>query len=513
MLPGAPTSYWMESTPTTSYPSLTEDIEVDVAVLGAGIAGISTAWEVAATGRSVALLEAGRIASGVTGHTTAKLSSLHTLAYSRISRTAGAEAARLYAESQQSAVERAATIAGQLGVDCDLERLPGFAYAATEAAVSRVRAEADAARAAGLDASYVTDTGLPFAVAGAVRVEHQAQFHPRKYLLGLAADLVARGGRIFEGTRAVGLRERPQCRVTTEQGRTVMARDVVVATHYPVFNRALLFARLRTRRELVVAGPVPAPDDPAGIYITPEENTRSVRTAPYRDGQRLLIVTGEHFTPGDADVAERWERLAAWARDRFPSADLTYRWATQDATASDRIPFVGPFHPGTQHVHVATGFGGWGMSTGVMAGHLIAATIAGQHLPWTGLYDPRRFHPLREAGALAGLQGHVVRHFVGDRIRPSRVRSTSDLAPGTGAVMRVGRRQLAVYRDPTGGLQSLPARCSHLGCIVHFNAAETAWECPCHGSRFDVDGTVIQGPANRALRRVDTPHRQPPDRA
>ncbi len=176
----------------------------------------------------------------------------------------------------------------------------------------------DAARAAGLPASFVTETGLPFPVAGAVRVEDQAQFHPRKYLLGLADDLMRRGGRIFERTRAVGLEEGDPCRVATEQGHTLTARDVVVATHYPVFDRALLFARLSPRRELVVAGPIPSERDPGGIYITPEENTRSVRTAPYRDGRRLLIVTGEHFTPGTADVTERFERLLRWTLDRFP---------------------------------------------------------------------------------------------------------------------------------------------------------------------------------------------------
>jgi glycine/D-amino acid oxidase-like deaminating enzyme/nitrite reductase/ring-hydroxylating ferredoxin subunit len=501
MLPGEPTSHWIESTPATSHPPLTEDIEVDVVVVGGGIAGISTAWEVAQTGRTVALLEAGRIVEGVTGHTTAKLSSLHTLAYSRITRDQGPDAARLYADSQQSAVEHAAATADRLGVDCELERLPGFTYAESEVDVATVRAEADAARAAGLDASFVSETDLPYPVAGAVRVEAQAQFHPRKYLLALAADLVRRGGRIFEGTRAVGLHERPPRRVTTADGHTVVAGDVVIATHYPVFNRALLFARLSVRRELVVAGPIPAERDPAGIYLTPAQDVRSVRTAPHRDGQRLLIVTGEHFLPGAPDVLARWQRLAGWARERFPDVQITHRWAAQDSTSTDRLPFVGPLHPGTRHVHVATGFGGWGMSTGIMAGRLLAAGIAGERLPWADLYDPRRLHPVREAGPFAELQGTVARHFVGDRVRVGPLASPADLAPGTGAVVGGRGQQRAVYRDETGTLHVLSARCTHLGCIVHFDDAERAWACPCHGSRFGVDGSVLQGPANRPLPR------------
>jgi glycine/D-amino acid oxidase-like deaminating enzyme/nitrite reductase/ring-hydroxylating ferredoxin subunit len=503
MLPGKPESYWIDSTPATSHPPLAVDTEADVAVIGGGIAGMCTAWEVAATGRSVVLLDADRIVTGVTGYTTAKLSSLHTLAYARISRAFGAAAARLYAQSQQSAVEHAAAVATELGADCDLERVPGFTFVESEADVSQVRDEAAAAREAGLEASFVTDTGLPFPVAGAVRVEDQAQFHPRKYLLALAEDLVRRGGRIFERTRAVGLADGQPCRVTTEQGRSVVARDVVVTTHYPVFDRALLFARLSIRRELVVAGPIPQEQDPGGIYITPEENTRSVRSAPFRDGQRLLIVTGEHFTPGTADVTERFERLLAWARGRFPQVEITHRWATQDTSTTDGVPFVGPFHPGARHVHVATGFGGWGMSTGIMAGQLLAAATAGERLPWADLYDPRRFHPVREVGPMLELQATVARHFIGDRIRSSHVDSLDEITAGTGAVIRVGGEQRAVYRDETGLLHALSARCTHLGCIVHFNDAERAWECPCHGSRFDVDGSVIQGPANKPLERKD----------
>ena len=488
----------MDSTDPTSYPQLREDLAVDVAVIGGGIAGVCTAWELAEAGRSVALLEADRIAAGVTGYTTAKLSSLHTLVYADLRKSFGADAARQYARSQQEAVEHVATVASRLGIECELERVPGFTYVESPEQVERIHGEVDAATEAGLRASFVTDTGLPFPVAGAIRVEDQAQFHPRKYLLALAGDLAGRG-RIFERSRAVGLGEGEPCRVTMENGSTVTAADVVVATHYPVFDRALLFGRLSPRRELVVAATIPADRDPGGIYLTPEQNTRSVRTAPYRDGQRLLIVTGEHFTPGAEHVTERWQRLLDWTRKRFPQAQVEFRWATQDNGTTDHLPHIGPFHIGARHVYVATGFGGWGMSTGVLAGRLLTALITGAGSPWAKLYDPRRLHPVREAAPMLKLQAKTARHFVGDRLRGSHVDAVGAIARGTGAVVRTGGEQRAVYRDDTGSLHALSARCTHLGCIVHFNDAERAWECPCHGSRFAIDGSVIQGPANRPL--------------
>src|SRR5688572_3247065 len=222
MLPGAAESYWMDSVSATTHPPLTEDVEVDAVVVGGGIAGLSTAWELLQVGRSVLLLEADRITAGVTGYTTAKLTSLHTMVYAKLRKSFGPDAARQYAQSQQQAVERVATVALQLGIDCDLERVPAFTYAESEDQVDELRAEA--AREAGLEASFVTETGLPFPVAGAVRVEDQSQFHPRKYLLALADDVVRRGGRIAERSRAVGLEEGDPCRVTTEHGATVTAR-------------------------------------------------------------------------------------------------------------------------------------------------------------------------------------------------------------------------------------------------------------------------------------------------
>jgi glycine/D-amino acid oxidase-like deaminating enzyme/nitrite reductase/ring-hydroxylating ferredoxin subunit len=502
-LAGTLESYWMASAGPPSYPPPDGDLEVDVAVVGGGIAGLSAAWDLVKAGRQVAVLDAGRIAAGVTGYTTAKLSALHTLIYAHLLDSFDEETARLYAESQQDAIAYAERTAGELGVDCEWERRPSYTYATSDGTARQVRAEAEAAARAGLPASFVTDVDLPFPFAGAVRVADQAQFHPRRYLLGLAAAIVARGGVIVEDSRVRRLTEGDPCRLTTDDGRTITARDVVVATHYPIFDRALLFTRLVPHRELVVAAPIPADRDPDGMYITPDENTRSVRTAPYDDGRRLLIITGESFTPGAGEITARYERLIDWTRRHFGADEVAYRWAAQDNHSTDRVPYTGLLHAGARHTYVTSGYGGWGMSNGIMSGRLLAGLITGDPPPWAGIYDPRRVNPRREAVPFLKAQAKVAGHFVGDRLRACRSPSPEDLSPGTATVTRIGVEQCAVYRDEDGTLHALSATCTHLGCTVRFNDAERAWECPCHGSRFAVDGTVLQGPANRPLERRD----------
>ncbi|MBC9729854.1 FAD-dependent oxidoreductase [Streptomyces sp. TRM68367] len=497
-------SYWLDTAPPGDLaPAPESDLTVDVAVVGAGIAGLSTAWELSRHGREVAVLEADRLAAGVTGHTTAKLSALHTLVYDHLRRTRGSEGARLYARSQTEAIRRAAEITAGLGIDCDWEETAAYTFALDPGRTGALKAEADAAREAGLPAEYVTDTDLPFPVAGAVRVADQAQFHPRKYLMALADDIRRRGGRLHEHTRVVALTEGTPCVLKTEQGTRVAAESVVVATHYPVFDRALLFTRLSPRRELVIAAPIGSAEAPGGMYITPEQNTRSVRTAPHGDGQRLLIVTGEHFTPGTGgDIEERFGRLTDWAERHFGDLTVTHRWATQDNDSTDSVPLVGPLHAGSRHAYVATGFGGWGLSGGIMAGRLICDQITGRASPWSELYDPRRIASVvREGTEFLKHQAQVARHFVGDRLPALTSGSADDIAPGDGAVVHIGGRRCAVHRDADGQLHAVSACCTHLGCLVAFNRTERAWECPCHGSRFDPDGHVLQGPAVYPLKR------------
>ncbi|MFG2294322.1 FAD-dependent oxidoreductase [Streptomyces sp. NPDC048603] len=500
--------YWLATADRPPRPRLDEDLDTDVVVIGGGIAGLATARELAAAGRETVLLEADRILSGTTGHTTGKLTALHGLRYERLCRTVGTEAAGLYAAAQQDALERAVALAAELGVDSWFERLPAYTYVADPARAEEVRAETAAARSAGLDAHFVTECGLPFSIAAAVRLPDQLQFHPAAFLTGLAAAFTAAGGRIHEQTRITALHEHARIRLETAHGPVVHAAEAVLATHFPPFGPMSLTSRLAPRRELVIAAPVPAAADPQGMYLTPEDRIRSVRTAPYPSpsgfAQRLLIVAGEAFRPGDPGTAQRWDRLADWARARFPDFGATapvLRWAAQDLDSADGIPFVGHLHPGTEHVYVATGFGGWGLSGGLMAGRLLAAHVLGGPRPaWTELFDPRRLPPVREIPELLGAQGEIAGHYLGDRLHLPGPEAAAALAPDTATVVRGhGRHPCAVYRDGSGTLHTLDARCTHKGCLVAFDEAERAWECPCHGSRFATDGTVLQGPATTPL--------------
>ncbi|WP_030294748.1 FAD-dependent oxidoreductase [Streptomyces katrae] len=501
-------SYWMQTAALPSFTPLSGVAEADVAVIGSGIAGLSAASELVRAGFKVIVLEADRLAGGVSGHTTGKLTALHTAVYDTLRSEHGEDAARQYAASQSAALRHVFEVAEALGIDCELERRPALTYCERPEGVEALRAEAEAARSAGLSASFVAETGLPFPVAGAVRVEHQAQFHPLKYLRGLADEILALGGRIHEGTRVTGLEEGDPCRLATDSGATLFARHVVVATHHPVFDHGLLATRLTQHRDLVIAGSLPARRDPDGMYITEEGGKRSVRTAPLTDGSRLLIVTGEAFTPGAGEDTEAgYTRLQAWTEQHFPGVTISHRWAAQDNSATDTLPLIGRLPTGGEHVYVATGFAGWGMTGGVLAGTIIASLVSGEREPWGGLYDPGRLgSALRSAPALLKAQWDTGKHFVKGRLDAlgdgthGTVRS---LRPGEGTVVRAGGKPCAVHRDDEGRLHAVSAVCTHLGCLVAFNNAERTWECPCHGSRFGVDGSILQGPALRRLEPQD----------
>jgi glycine/D-amino acid oxidase-like deaminating enzyme/nitrite reductase/ring-hydroxylating ferredoxin subunit len=496
-------SIWLETTPETDFGALEGDVAVDTAVVGGGIAGVTTAYDLVEAGQTVALLDRRRLLSAVTGHTTAKLTSQHGLIYRYLLDRFGSPLARQYAQANQTAIDEVEHRVGTLDIDCAFERVPAYVYVESGDRRPQVGDEATAARRLGLPASYVTETELPFPVAAAVRFDEQATFHPRRYLLALARAIPGGGSHVFEHTRAEAIEPGRPCRVTTDRGE-VRADDVVVATHFPFFDRALYFARLSPKRSYVLAARL-AGDVPTGMYYHPHEPYFSVRPRPAGNDHSVLVGGQNHRTGHGGSTAERYRALERQARERFDVEAIDYRWSTQDYVSVDRLPFVGRLAPHLDHVYVATGFGGWGMSNGTAAGRLLADTILGRENPSREVFDPIRLRLRSSVPSLVDHNARAARHLVEDTLLGPPAHDWSDLERGSGRVIDLDGDPVGVYRDETGEVHAVSAVCTHLGCLVEWNDAERSWDCPCHGSRFDHDGTVLDTPAVDDLEPVDDP--------
>jgi glycine/D-amino acid oxidase-like deaminating enzyme/nitrite reductase/ring-hydroxylating ferredoxin subunit len=490
-------SYWLKSSAPPPRPPLMEDAECEVAVIGGGIVGVTAAYLLAASGVEVVLLEGRRLGAGATGYTTAKVSSLHGLTYARLESSLGEETARVYAEANEAGLAEIAGLVDALSIECDFRRKPNLTYTESEQNRAQIADEAEAAARAGLAASLETVNELPYPVAAAVRVTDQAEFHPLRYLHGLAAAAAERGAGIYEGTRVVSVDQGDPVRVETEDGAVVRARHVIVATHLPILDRGLYFARTHPERSYVLLARL-RDDVPQGMYLSNESPSHSLRSVRV-DREELLMVGGESHKAGQADAIERFRSLEAWARERFDVESIEHRWATQDNMPADGLPFVGRLWPFSDRVLTATGMRKWGIAMGTTAARMLADEIGGEESPWAGTFTPLRLHPLAGGTDFVKENANAGFHWFADRL--SRRASEEKLSPGEGAVVGSGLGQHAVYRDESGALQRLSARCTHLGCIVRFNGAERTWDCPCHGSRFALDGSVIEGPAVRGLER------------
>jgi len=487
-------SLWLEDEPPAPRPALRGDIDVDVAIIGGGIAGITTALLLERDGARVAVLEAARVGGGVTGCNTAKVSALQSTIYSTIRSRHGEEGAAAYADASRAGVEKVAALAGEESIDCDLHRRAAFTYAADESELSSVAKEADAARDAGLPVDWSADVDLPFPVAGAVRLDDQIEFHPVRYVRGLAQAVDGDGSFVFEDSRVLSVEHGSPCRVHTDGG-VVTADRVVVATHYPLLDRGLFFARLEPKRSYCIAARVRG-DLPQGMSINAGGTTRSVRS--YGD---LLILGGEGHTTGASKATpERYQRLEQFARRHWEVEAVTHRWSAQDPVPYDHLPVVGRYSPLSSRLYVASGFMKWGLSGGTMAAILLADLMAGRDNFWADHFAPDRLS-LRSAPKLVEMNTKVGMHFFGDRVTPAQAGDAVDVPLGQALVVRDGLGKTGVYRDDDGVLHAVSLRCTHLGCLLRFNSAERSWDCPCHGSRFDVDGSVLEGPATAPLER------------
>ncbi len=482
-------SYWMESAPGRELPALSGDVHAHVCVVGGGITGLLCAHELAEAGQDVVLVEGKRLASVVTGYTTAKLTSQHSLRYAALKEELGLEAARTYGRVNEAALARIREIAGQLGVDNAIETRDAYVYGTIEETLEPIRREAEVAAEIGLPASFTDSVPLPFPTVGAVRFTDQAQIHPRRLLLPLADALIKRGVKIFESTKVTALEHDQRWTVTTESG-SVTAEHVVLATGTPIAGVGNeLWERLYCHQGYAVAMPLTG-EGPDGVLISHDRPMRSIRTI--RDGERrLLQVGGGAFVHDSNSGATPFDDLEEWAREHFDAGPAEYRWSTQDNSTVDRVPMIGALEE--PNLYIAIGFGGWGLTTAGVAAALITDLVTGAEgdPERDRIFDPTRPLPAADADLISA------RTSSGTDEDPGEIVAT--LQPGQAAVVRSAERQVAVHRTEEGALQAVSAICTHAGGVVLWDREDGRWHCPCHGSVFAPDGTVANGPAQDAL--------------
>ena len=489
-------SVWIDTAEFVEHPPLAGSPRVDVVIIGAGITGLTTALLLQRRGASVAIVEARHIAAGTTGRTTGKVTSQHGLIYHRLTKRHGERSARDYADANQWAIEFVSEVATEVGPEVEFHRAPSLVYTRDSRSRQLLEAEHAAATKLGLPSALTDESELPFDFELAIRFSDQAHIHPGRYCTGLAQLVRAEGGIIYERTRALGVDETDGGVIVKTDRGEIAATEVVVATLLPFVDRGGFFAKTRPVRAYGIAVRLTEPP-PTGMFLSLEAPTRSLR--PW--GDRGVIVVGESHDTGSPDATpRRWGEIEDWTREHFDVAEFEYRWSAQDYTPVDGLPYVGR-SPRARHVHVATGFAKWGLSNGTAAARMLADSISGEPSPWLSTFRADRLPDLQGVKRAAVDNAKVGLEFVTGHADRFRAPDARELPKGHGGIVDTGDTAVGAYRDPSGELHVVSLTCTHLACTVQWNDAETTWDCPCHGSRFSIDGDVIEGPATRPLPR------------
>ena len=495
-------SLWSATSKEPAIPVLDKSIDADVCVVGAGIAGMTTAYLLAREGKSVVILDKSQIGSGETAHTSAHLSNVIDAGYREIERLHGAKGARLVGESHTAAIAQIESIISEEKIDCDFERVDGYLFSPYGGSQQKLQEEWQAAKRAGLQVRKLKQSPFDLEFGPCLRFPRQAQFHPLKYLAGLARAIKRLDGRLFRGAEAKEIRGGKTVKIHTKGRAIVSAGAVVVATNTPINDLGKIFAKQEAYRTYVIGALVPGGSTPKALYWDTEDPFHYVRLQRTRANgktQDLLIIGGEDHKTGQAGGIEgRFARLATWGREHFPGIkEIAFRWSGQVTESMDGLAFIGRNPKDDPNVYIVTGDSGAGLTHGTIGGILLRDLIVGRDNPWAALYDPARKTPRapdtfpRNSPKAGGEYAHW--------LTPGEANTLQEIKPGMGAVIRRGSSKIAVSRDGTGKLHQCSAVCTHLGCIVSWNSTERTWDCPCHGSRFAFDGKLLNGPALEPL--------------
>ncbi|SHO50746.1 FAD-dependent oxidoreductase [Anaerocolumna xylanovorans] len=491
--------------PSNRYPSIWEkdasfeersqwqgESTAEAVIIGAGLTGILTAHMLKKKGVDCILLEGDRTASGQSRHTTAKITSLHGLLYDQLIKDFGKEKASLYAKANEEAISRYESVIKENSISCHFEKLPAVVYTTEDP--SAIEKEVQAARECGIPAEFTNKASLPFPVKGAVRFPDQAQFNPLEFLSVLARPLT-----IYENSRVIGIEKDT---VITKDGK-IRAKHIIMTSHYPfLLTPGYYFARMHQERSYCLALKTPYPLD--GTYKEDKKEGFSFRR--YED---MLILGGSGHRTGENKTGGQYDALRTLAKQHFPDALESYCWSAQDCQTLDGIPYIGHFSDQTPDWYVATGFAKWGMTTAMAAADILSDLITGKENPYEEVFTPQRFKLTASIGSLLSETKHSAVGLVLKKLKPVPS-DLSAIEPGTGRIVELDGEKVGIYKDKHDVIYAVDPKCPHLGCQLEWNEEEQTWDCPCHGSRFDYDGKLLDEPAGESIIRREF-HEESPE--
>lgn len=501
-LPKSPEPYWRESLDFPSFSKLEDNLITDVVIVGGGITGITTAYLLTQEGKSVTLLDAGKLLNGTTGHTTAKITAQHDLIYDELINHIGHPQAKLYYQANAEALKFIKETVEKNAINCDLSEEDAYIYTNSDKYTKKIEKEYKAYQKLGIEGELLSDIPLDIPIKKALVMKKQAQFHPLKYLAYLVKELQEKGCKIYENTVAVDVEEGHQPILVTRDGYKITADYVISASHFP-FNdtKGLYFSRMYAERSYLIGAKTDKPF-PGGMYLSAESPKRSLRYTPM-NGENLILIAGEkHKTGQGIDTLKHYEALQEFGQETFGLEEITYRWSAQDLTTLDKVPYVGTITPHHPTLLVATGFRKWGMTNGTASAKLLSDIVLERENPYKALYDPSRFNADPSIKEFLKINGDVTKHLIKDKFKPGD-KEIEDLKNDEGAMVRVNGQLAGAYKSGDGTINIVDTTCTHLGCEVHWNHGDRTWDCPCHGSRFSVTGEVVEGPAKKPLTKIE----------
>ncbi len=518
--PGESLSVWLDNYDLPTFEPLNENLNVDVCIVGGGIAGLTTAYSLMKEGKSVCVLESFEIGSGQTGRTTAHGSAVLGTRYEDLEMYHSEEGTRLIAQSHTAALDRIETIVHREKIECELERLTGYLFQGENSESDVLMREHHAVRRAGLIYAKMLDNAplTNFKTGHCLAFPRQLQFHPGKYLAGLAKAIVEGGGRIFTHTHAVEFHNRDFAAVKTQSGHIVTASSLVVATNTPVNDIFAIHTKQAPYRTYAIGFHVIKDSVAKGLYWDTSDPYRYIRLEKVSESEGansekydLLIIGGEDHKTGQENHPEHsFAKLEEWARSRFSTiVNLVYRWSGQVMEPVDGIGFLGHNPLDRDNVYVITGDAGNGITHSTIGAMIVTDQIMKRENPWEELYNPSRISLLSTPNYFS--ENLNVAAQYGKWLTLSPKPNIDDLRINEGTVFRDGMGMVAVYKNSTGVAEYMSAACPHLGGVVSWNNVEKSWDCPCHGSRFDCHGKVLEGPAVQDLKRLDSDEFIEPD--